>query len=805
MKTFVLGWRGKWPMYSSEWTLNALTEYRDVVLGCDKTTCIAVGNNGTTEVYFTAEEVNASQERNRSVYQDTELITAFVRDAERVILDMADYGKHLSNLDARSANAMELKTIFESCGELMTLALAHYQLSNSGEGDAVWTDVSKWLNRKRLYEPTLVQDALVPTSSTDLLSFQEQREWLNICEEYLAHSEITPSLRRTVGTHAQRYGFLGRTYDQPWGFGEDEYLKRLTLADAEGTRLLRQRIRNSVRRGNRARDIAAATARRLDLPEYLSRTCNAIGALSAVRLRFNEAMRLLMFAREPFMVEIRRLIRESFTGTLPDYLFDQLNNREICEILLGEDCPTTAELVVRHGCSILEICGGSSHMLTGDDARRHLVNKSKSHKRRANSALLGTGVAGRNTVEGRAIVVGAQGVKAILTGDAKRDLRNCVVVANAIKPDFVALCLEASGIITEEGGVTSHAAMIARDLGIACVVGVKDATLRIKSGDRVRMSPQSGRIALPQRKGGVLVQQPESVAKTHRDVKTIGAVDGAVETAVQAIRSCDPSPLVVDLGDPVAANSSIVGAKARNLHQIQQSTPPGFVITAETVRRCHFEYSSDSAMPTGVWDSIKERIDEMGLQQVAVRSSSRHEGVEGLSYSGLYSSVIGVDAADDEALAGALRIVGKSERSAVVSQYEDSMGIRKQTGQMAIVVQQMVSPMVSGIVSTSIQRKSRQWTVIEYTYGHLDTIAHGQLTPFRAFLSGAKTMWKSRMVRLSEHLIPAGLEYAIGKEASDRLGELVVEIDAMDEYSRQIEWAVDHEGVVWILQATPNA
>ena len=52
-----------------------------------------------------------------------------------------------------------------------------------------------------------------------------------------------------------------------------------------------------------------------------------------------------------------------------------------------------------------------------------------------------------------------------------------------------------SGIITEKGSMLSHAAIISRELGIPCIVNVKDATHILKSGMRVKMNGATGEIS----------------------------------------------------------------------------------------------------------------------------------------------------------------------------------------------------------------------------------------------------------------------------------------------------------------------
>ncbi len=51
---------------------------------------------------------------------------------------------------------------------------------------------------------------------------------------------------------------------------------------------------------------------------------------------------------------------------------------------------------------------------------------------------------------------------------------------------------KASGIVTNEGGVTSHAAIIAREFSIPCIVGTRKATHVFANGDLLEMRMNHG-------------------------------------------------------------------------------------------------------------------------------------------------------------------------------------------------------------------------------------------------------------------------------------------------------------------------
>jgi pyruvate,water dikinase len=58
------------------------------------------------------------------------------------------------------------------------------------------------------------------------------------------------------------------------------------------------------------------------------------------------------------------------------------------------------------------------------------------------------------------------------------------------------LLLQARGLIVERGSMLSHAAIIARELGLPAIVGVPGAIARLRDGDLVEMDGATGRIAI---------------------------------------------------------------------------------------------------------------------------------------------------------------------------------------------------------------------------------------------------------------------------------------------------------------------
>jgi len=71
-----------------------------------------------------------------------------------------------------------------------------------------------------------------------------------------------------------------------------------------------------------------------------------------------------------------------------------------------------------------------------------------------------------------------------------------ILVAPSTDPGWTPLFMTAGALVMEMGGPISHGAVVAREYGIPAVVGVPDATTRIKTGDILSVDGAAGTITV---------------------------------------------------------------------------------------------------------------------------------------------------------------------------------------------------------------------------------------------------------------------------------------------------------------------
>ncbi len=121
-------------------------------------------------------------------------------------------------------------------------------------------------------------------------------------------------------------------------------------------------------------------------------------------------------------------------------------------------------------------------------ASRRISTALESHSLKGKSRVLATGRAvGEKIATGKTrTITNARSLAAFQPGE--------VLVAESTSPDWEPVMKTASGIVTERGGRTCHAAIVARELGVPAVVGAAGAKSALKTGTSVTVSCAEGDI-----------------------------------------------------------------------------------------------------------------------------------------------------------------------------------------------------------------------------------------------------------------------------------------------------------------------
>jgi pyruvate, water dikinase len=120
--------------------------------------------------------------------------------------------------------------------------------------------------------------------------------------------------------------------------------------------------------------------------------------------------------------------------------------------------------------------------------------------------------------------------------DANRDMKKGdILVTGMTDPDFVPFMKMASAIVTDKGGITSHAAIVSRELNIPCVVGTENATQVMKTGQEYTVDSRNGVVY-----EGIMAQAVQPVA----------SINGGVSMQVAEAAPITATKIYMNLGTP---------------------------------------------------------------------------------------------------------------------------------------------------------------------------------------------------------------------------------------------------------------
>jgi len=129
------------------------------------------------------------------------------------------------------------------------------------------------------------------------------------------------------------------------------------------------------------------------------------------------------------------------------------------------------------------------------------------------------------SINGEIILEGLAASPGIASGIVKiiKDLKDLpkikqgdVLVTKMTNPDMVVSMQKASAIVTDDGGLTAHAAIVSREMGIPAIVGTENATEKLKEGEIITVDGFSGKIY----KGKIAENQKKAVEQVTTKTKT---------------------------------------------------------------------------------------------------------------------------------------------------------------------------------------------------------------------------------------------------------------------------------------------
>lgn len=217
------------------------------------------------------------------------------------------------------------------------------------------------------------------------------------------------------------------------------------------------------------------------LPRHVSELLSVFDAYAKLHDRRKEMQMRVMYSYH--LLKKEACSRLGLDEELSEWLWPE----ELYSILSGT-APDHGELRRRQSAVAILFRDGTLLTLSGDEAVR-LKERELPESRRDVSELRGmTASVGFATGVVRICAGGKDAHEKVKEGD--------ILVTGMTLPDYVPAMKRAGAIVTDEGGITSHAAIVSRELRKPCIIGTKIATEVLRDGDVVEVDADRGMIKI---------------------------------------------------------------------------------------------------------------------------------------------------------------------------------------------------------------------------------------------------------------------------------------------------------------------
>ena len=386
-----------------------------------------------------------------------------------------------------------------------------------------------------------------------------------------------------------------------------------------------------------------------------------------------------------------------------------------------------------------------------------------------------------------------------------------IMISVSTNPDLVPAMEKASAIVTDTGGLTCHAAIVAREMNKPCVIGTKFATKTFNDGDLVIVDANDGYIRKINKKEMKIFKREKKETELEKTAEKPKESVAKYDKRTEKILWFD----AINKGD-----TPTVGGKGANLGEMFSKfpVPNGFCITVNAYKRFieRIKGKIDSLLnnlnveDTAKLDKISKQVrmsilnknfpedlkkeiisnyKKLKNKKVAVRSSATAEDLPNASFAGQQETYL--DIYNENELIKSVQKCWASLFTSRAIYYREKNSFSHSNVLISVVIQEMVDAKYAGVMFT-VDPVNKKYILIEVVEGLGEQLVSGQVTPNTYFMN-------KNYHKIEEKIEHFSIEPKLIEQIS-RIGE---RIEKHYKYPQDIEWAFDKKDRLFILQSRP--
>ncbi len=393
--------------------------------------------------------------------------------------DAKVFSEKIKKINVKEKSNTELKELFKEFFRLNCMACAQaYDYRAIGEyypQQIMLSVKSKLKNQKKL-------NAFME----EILSLPKPIE---MNKEKVSMLEIAVKAKKRVSkektafllkAHTEKYAFFGMYIYTGEPFVLAHFQKELNNLLKKPVSFLEKELETEKNRFKQNEKKVAEIISELNLAEKEINRINAVRFSLWVSMVCDEFFTIVSFNVRQFLIEIAKRFSLSYNQLI------EMQNHEILELfekpLSKEKLNEINERMHDH---VLILKNGKVRVLVGKELEEYSTPYLKELKKIEELIEIQGDTAFPGLVKGRVKLI--KGVK-----DLPDFKKGDILVTGTTMPQYVPAMKKASAIVTDEGGMLSHAAIMSREFKTPCIIGTKVATRALKDGELIEVNATKG-------------------------------------------------------------------------------------------------------------------------------------------------------------------------------------------------------------------------------------------------------------------------------------------------------------------------
>lgn len=536
----------------------------------------------------------------------------------------------------------------------------------------------------------------------------------------------------------------------------------------------------------------------LKLPQKIKQIIEILSILGHERFKMRFVWMPALYYGELFLIEFKRRYHIN-KSELRAYDTDELERL----IRFGEKINQKVISARKKGF-LKHLQDGQIHTYRGLEAQKVLdLLVSKKEK---TTELFGM-VASKGHAVGKVIILSYRHSKEH-SAKMKKMQDGDIIITEMTRPNIITACEKAGAIVTDEGGILCHAAIVSRELGMPCVIGTKEATSSFKEGDYVEVDANNGKVKkisfreYSEKKHDQKLKAEDKAIKKElklnkckegnifwfnqievKDIPTVGGKGASLGELSKIVNVPNGFCVSVNAYHQFLKENNLYAEINKVLRGVSTKNAEELDNKSHQIRESILSKKMSSALKNGIIGSYKK----LQNKKVAVRSSATAEDLPNASFAGQQDTYLNVSTEE-----GVLDSVKKCWASLFTSRaiyYREKKGFEHTKVLISVVVQEMVNVNYAGVMFTKdpIEKK---YILIEVVKGLGEQLVSGEVTPNTYHIEKKKF----RIVRKRE-------KFQFNTKFLADLSRIGQFIEKHYKYPQDIEWAIDKEGKIFILQS----